>query len=312
MALSDVIVVLVQVSGLLFVVTSMLAMGLTLTIPQIVASISNGKLMVLALIASFIIVPALAVGASRLLISADHPGLQTGLILVGAAAGAPFLPKLVQTARGTLALGVGLMVVLMLVTIVYLPIALPFLLPGDVTVDSREIARSLILLMLLPLGIGLFIRARYEQLASDIRPLADHISSVAIAFLMVALIVVNLDEIVSTVGTGGIAAALIVLLGAFVAGYLLAGGPEEQRSVLALGTAQRNLSAAIVVAAQNFGDDPEVITMVTVVAVLGLVVLFAAAGELGKRAAARTPGLTGDPDTATTDADLGTDVQGVS
>ena len=68
-----------------------------------------------------------------------------------------------------------------------------------------------------------------------------------------------------------------------------AGSPEEQRSVLGLGTAQRNLSAAIVVAAQNFGDDPEVITMVMVVDVLGLVLLFAAAGELGKRSLARSP-----------------------
>ena len=57
------------------------------------------------------------------------------MILVGAAAGAPFLPKLVQTARGPLALGVGLMVALMLVTIVYLPLVLPLLLPGSVEVD---------------------------------------------------------------------------------------------------------------------------------------------------------------------------------
>ena len=298
MELSEVVLALTQIAGLSFVVASMLAMGLTLTVPMIMASISNVKLMVLALVANFIIVPALAYGAAGLLISDDHAGLQTGLILVGAAAGAPFLPKLVQTAKGTLALGVGLMVVLMLVTIVYLPIALPFLLPGDVEVDSREIAQSLIVLMLVPLAVGLFIRSRYEQLAADIRPIANQVSSVAIVFLMVALLVVNFDQIIDTIGTGGIAAALIVLVGAFVAGFALAGGPEEQRSVLALGTAQRNLSAAIVVAAQNFGDDPEVITMVMVVAVLGLIVLFAAAGEFGKRAVTRNPSLAAGPDGA--------------
>lgn len=58
------------------------------------------------------------------------------MIIAGAAAGAPFLPKLVQTARGSLALGVGLMVVLMGESIVYLPIVLPLLLPGHVEVDS--------------------------------------------------------------------------------------------------------------------------------------------------------------------------------
>ena len=185
------------------------------------------------------------------------------------------------------------MVLLMVVTIVYLPLVLPLLLPGDVTVDSWQIAKSLIFLMLLPLAVGLFVRARYLDLAGRFQPVATQVSTMAIAFLMVTLLVVNFSEIVDTVGTGGLLAALIVLVGSFVAGFLVGGRPEEQRSVLGLGTAQRNLSAAIVVAAQNFGDDPEVITMVMVVGVLGLLMLFAAAGELGKRSLARAPVETG-------------------
>jgi BASS family bile acid:Na+ symporter len=245
--------------------------------------------MLLAVVANFVVVPAIAYGASEWLISDDHPGLKTGLILVGAAAGAPFLPKLVQTARGALALGVGLMVVLMLVTIVYLPLVLPVLLPGDVEVDSWAIAKSLIFLMLLPLGVGLFIRARYQPTAASLQPVATQISTMAVAFLMIALIVINFKQIIDTIGTGGIAAALIVLVGAFVCGFLFGGKPEEQRSVVGLGTAQRNLSAAIVVAAQNFASDAEVITMVMVVGVIGLVMLFAIAGELGKRSEKRNP-----------------------
>jgi len=292
MELSAVILVLVQVSGLLFVLASMLAMGLSLTIPAIASSISNVRLMMLALIGNFIVVPALAYGAAELLISDSHPGLKTGLILVGAAAGAPFLPKLVQTARGPLALGVGLMVLLMLVTIVYLPLVLPLLLPGDVEVDSWQIAKSLILLMLLPLGVGLLGRARYPGLAATFQPVATQVSTVAVGFLLVGSLVVNFEKIISAVGTGGILAALVVLIGAFAVGFLMGGRPAEQRSVLGLGTAQRNLSAAIVVAAQNFGDDAEVITMVMLVGVIGLIVLFAAAGELGKRSLARSPAVT--------------------
>jgi predicted Na+-dependent transporter len=287
--LSNVILVLVQVSGLLFVLASMLAMGLSLTIPAIVSSVSNLRLMLLALMVNFVVVPAVAYGAAELLISDSHPGLKTGLILVGAAAGAPFLPKLVQTARGPLALGVGLMVLLMLVTIVYLPLVLPLLLPGSVEVDSWQIAKSLIVLMLLPLGVGLLVRARYPSFAATFQPVATHVSTVAVGFLLIALLVVNFTKIISTVGTGGILAALIVLVGAFAVGFLVGGRPEEQRSVLGLATAQRNLSAAIVVAAQNFGNDAEVITMVMLVGVIGMMILFAAAGELGRRSLARSP-----------------------
>jgi predicted Na+-dependent transporter len=289
MELSNVIIVIAQVTGLLFVVASMLAMGLALTIPMIMGSLSNVRLMALALAANFVAVPALAYGASELLISDSHPGLRTGLILIGAAAGAPFLPKLVQTARGNIALGVGLMVVLMVVTIVYLPLVLPLLLPGGVEVDAWQIAKSLIFLMLLPLGVGLFIRARYQQLSATLQPVTAQVSTVAVAILMVSLLVMNFRQIIHTLGTGGIAAALVVLVGALLVGFLTGGSSEENRSVLGLGTAQRNISAAVVVAVQNFGDDPEVITMVMVVAVLGLIVLFAAAGELGKRALKKTP-----------------------
>jgi predicted Na+-dependent transporter len=292
--LSNVILVLAQVSGLLFVLASMLAMGLALTVPTILTSVSNVRLMVIALAVNFVVVPAVAYGAAELLISDEHPGLKTGLILVGTAAGAPFLPKLVQTAHGPLGLGVGLMVALMVVTIVYLPLVLPLLLPGSVEVDSWQIAKSLIFLMLLPLGAGLFVRARYQELATRFQPIATQVSTLAVAFLMVTLLVVNFRQIIDTVGTGGIAAALILLVAAFGAGFLLGGGPEEQRSVVGLGTAQRNLSAAIVVAAQNFGSDPEVITMVMLVGVIGLIMLFAAAGELGKRSLKRSSAASMD------------------
>ena len=59
MELSDVILVLVQISGLLFVLASTLAMGLSLTIPAIVSSVSNIRLMLLALIVNFVVVPQL-------------------------------------------------------------------------------------------------------------------------------------------------------------------------------------------------------------------------------------------------------------
>ena len=44
-------------------------------------------------------------------------GLSIGLFLFGTAAGAPFLPKLAQVAKGDTAFAVGLMVLLMVVTI---------------------------------------------------------------------------------------------------------------------------------------------------------------------------------------------------
>ena len=100
---------------------------------------------------------------------------------------------------------------------------------------------------------------------------------------MVTGLILNWQAIVGVLGTGTIIAIALFLLGALVIGYLMGGKDPGIRSVLGLGTAQRNLLAALVVAAQNFSDDPNVITMILVAGLVGLVLLMVVGGELGKR-----------------------------
>ena len=281
--MSDLLQLIMQLSTLVFVITSMLAMGLSLTIAQIIEPLRSVRLVILALVANFILVPLLAYLV--LLVIPLEQGLATGLILIATAAGAPFLPKLAQVAKGNVALSVGLMVLLMIVTIIYMPIVLPLLLQG-VEVNPWDIARSLIVLMLIPLAIGLFIKARYESVAETLQPHMSQTSTVALVLLMVSALVLNFSAIIGVIGTGGILAALIFIGVAFVIGYFMGGSDGQTRSVLGLGTAQRNLSAAIVVAVQNFSDDPNVLTMILVAGLVGLVLLMVIGGELGKRSQA--------------------------
>jgi BASS family bile acid:Na+ symporter len=142
--------------------------------------------------------------------------------------------------------------------------------------------------MLLPMAIGLFIKARYSETAGHLQPTMSQISSMAIALMLVTVLVLEFSTIIGTIGTGGILAALIFLVGALAIGLLLGGKDPSMRSVIGLGTAQRNLSAAMLVAAQNFSDDPNVLLMVMLVAILGLILLMVVGGEMGKRAQAQS------------------------
>jgi BASS family bile acid:Na+ symporter len=274
------LLVVVKVSALVFVLSSMLAMGLSLTIPAIIAPLKNVRLVVLALAVNFVAVPLFAWGIQAVF-SLDQD-LYTGLILVATAAGAPFLPKLAQVAKGNIALSVGLMVLLMVTTVVYMPLVLPLFLQ-DVDVNAWDIASSLIVMMLVPLGIGLFWKARWPDTADDLQPFMSQASTVAILFMMVGGIILSWSDIVDLVGTGGLVAAVVFLLGALAMGYVSGGSDPGTRSVLGLGTAQRNLSAALVVGAQNFSG--EALTYVIVIAFVGLAILMPIAGELGKRSA---------------------------
>ena len=142
------------------VFTAMLAMGLSVPFGEIVASLRDARTLLLALVANFVAVPLAGAGA-RPVLPLDGEG-RTALILLGAAAGAPFLPKLAELAKGHVAFSVGLMVVLMAVTVGYAPVVLPFLLP-DVDVSSADIAKSLLALMLLPLALGLLAASALRQ-----------------------------------------------------------------------------------------------------------------------------------------------------
>src|SRR5215471_1427071 len=108
----------IPVAMLTFVVSSMLAVGLSLTIMQILQPLLNFKLVALALVANFIVMPIAALGIARLL-QLDEP-LGIALLLLGSAAGAPFLPLLARISKGNLAFAVGLMVLLMVVTVGYM------------------------------------------------------------------------------------------------------------------------------------------------------------------------------------------------
>jgi len=271
----------VPVAMLAFVVSSMLAVGVSLTVGQIMAPLRNGKLVSLALLANFVLMPLSALVIARLL-RLDEP-LGIALLLLGTAAGAPFLPKLAGIAQSDLAFAVGLMVLLMVLTVGYMPLVLPLLLKG-VSIDATKIARSLVLLMLLPLGAGLLLKARFCYVADRIRTPLNRISSLSLALLIVLLLVTNTQSVVGLFGTRGILASILFLLGGTGIGWLLGGPAFGTKGVLALGTAQRNIAAALVVGGKNF-DDPNVVVMVVVVAVVGLLILMPLARVLGSRRA---------------------------
>jgi BASS family bile acid:Na+ symporter len=266
------------VAMLSFVISSMLAMGTGLTVPQIVGPLRSARLVTLALLANFVLMPLGAFALTKGL-RLDEP-LGVGLLLLGCAAGAPFLPKLAELSKGNLPFAVGTMVLLMVITVVYLPIVLPLLLPG-ITVNPVKIAQSLVLVMLLPLGLGLIVRVRYDEFAARIKPLLDWLSNVSLVLLITLICVTNFDKVLQVFGTRGILAALLFIALGCVIGWLLGGPGTDTRRVLSLGTGQRNIAAALVVASQSL-NDPQVTVMVAVVAVIGLVTLMPFAGILAK------------------------------
>lgn len=261
-----------------FAVTSMLSVGFGHTVRQVIGPLRNVRGVIRALLANFLLVPLLALLVLRVLPLPEPHAI--GICLIATAAGAPFLIKLAEAAESDVALSATLLVLLLPATIIYMPLVVPLALP-DTAVSASSIAMPLLITMLLPLGAGLLVRYFSEKTATRLQPLAAKLSTLALIVLLLATILANLRGILAIILTTSILAALIVIGGAFVIGYLL-GFDRESREVLGLGTSQRNIAAATVVATQAIGSTDTVV-MVIVASLAGFAILFPVAAWLRKR-----------------------------
>jgi BASS family bile acid:Na+ symporter len=276
--ISNTLAAVAQVGIIAFVVASMLGAGMSLTLHQVTDPLRNGRLVAAMLLANFAAVPALAYGLAKLL--PMDPPAETAMVLLGAMAGAPFLPKMAGMSKGNVPFSVGLMVLLMVVTVGYAPVIVPWLIEG-VELSAWDIAKSLIFLMLIPLAVGLFVRARYAEHATGWAPDLSKISTLALLIGFVAAVLVSYEDVFGAVGTWIFLGAVLLALLSFVTGWIFSYGSDaETRRVAGLGTAQRNLSAALLAAATNFDGNAIVLTMVASLA-LGVTLMLSAA-ELGK------------------------------
>jgi len=279
-----------QVSVLIFVVTCMAAAGLGLSARALVAPLRRGRLVLVALLANFLIAPLLAYTLTRL-VPLDR-AYAIGLLLLGGAAGAPFLPKLAELAGGDIAFSVGLMLLLVVGGVVFMPLVLPLMIPG-LAADPWPLLRPLLLTMLLPLAPGMAVRNRWERGSVLLRPALATISNISMVATVLLLIGLNFSSMLGTFGSGAVLVAVVFVFCSLVFGYLLGGPSPSTRSVLGLGTGQRNIAAALLIATQNFPNEPGVVVMLLVSTFAGLVILLIAARRFASSDTSVSAGSTG-------------------
>ena len=269
-----------DVSILAFVVSSMLVMGMSERLGDVVAPLKNPRMVTAALIVNFVAAPLLALLLSRVI--PLQPAHAIGLLLLGGGAGTPFIPKLAEVAGGNLAFSVAIMVLLMFGSIVFMPVALPYLVPG-LSADPLAIAKPLVLL-LLPLAIGFALSARWERTSERVLPYLRKFSTVAFVALLVLLFGPNLQAFYAMLGSFAIATYLLFLIALVLLGYAVGGTDPRTRGVFALASGQRNVAAALIVAVGGF-KDPAVMVMVLMGAVVGLALMLGMARLLCTRLA---------------------------
>ncbi len=266
-----------DLSMIVFVVGSMITVGLGLSISKIIAPLKDIKMLTLALVANFIIVPLFAF----LLVSAlpvPEP-VQIGIILLSLGAGAPFIPKIIQVAKAPVYHGTGVMLLLLIVTIFYMPVVVPMIFPNAM-ITSWEIAKSLLFTMLIPLTLGLYINAYFSNIAARIQPFSIKITNISILILIITVVYLYTDVII--VHAHALPIVILFFLGAAGIGYFSDRRNKDTRIILLVSTGLRNPPVAILIASKHFPTEPMAAITPLLIIIIGLSILFPLAAKIGK------------------------------
>lgn len=257
------------IGGVLFVA------GLEVTVSQALAPLKNPPVLIRGLLANLVLVPLLVYGG-LLLFPLDRP-FMIGVLLYGFAAGAPYTPKLVSAAGGDVPNSIGATIILTILTIIYMPLLLPYLVPGT-AIGVWDIAKPLLLQMFVPLMFGLLIRRFSERFADKALKPSNLLVNLSLLVFLILAVYLHHESLSAMLGTGAITAAIVLTLLSFAVGYLLGPGGEKGKVTLGLITTARNIGAAATIATANFGDEPKVLMTIAVC----MFVVFAIAFPLSK------------------------------
>ena len=269
--------IIVKIAVPIFVISTMFNVGLTQKLSEIIIHLKNGKFVLKMLLANFVLAPLLMTLVLRL--TSFDPAIREGLLIFAFCAGAPFLIKLTQMAEQSIALGAAVMILLIVGTVIYVPIALPIVSTG-IDVDGWSIARSLALQMILPIVVGMLAMKLFPKTRA-VQPAIGKLASIMLYVVLGATLIGYAPNMLSIVGTGAVLVGLGFVGAAFGIGYLMGAGKDHLEDVGGLGTAQRNTAAGVLIAAQNF-NDPNVLVIITLINTLGIVMLLLIAKKLSR------------------------------
>jgi BASS family bile acid:Na+ symporter len=254
-----------SLSGLL------LGVGLRLTIHQVLTSVKNCRL-ALIMVLNFIVVPALVVAAIRFF--GFGPDLSLGMILLSAVPFAPVVPVFTRMARADLALAAGLSTLFPLLCVFFTPLVVALAVRGmpgadAIRFNTLEILLTLLGTIVLPLGIGMSVKSLAPQIGRGVLRPVEIVSEFTGA---ASLAYVTLHEWPSILTTGWVPLLVMATMCeiSILLGYAAGGPARDARRVVGLGTGNRNIALALLVALESFGGT----AVIAVVVANGLLLIL--------------------------------------
>jgi BASS family bile acid:Na+ symporter len=265
---------LIQITVFLLMFTVALRLPLTLQSPLLKPSLLGRTLLsVNVLVPVALLVILLVLGPIEIPVNT-----QIALIILAAAPGAPLLTVRAMKAGGDFLYAADLQVAVSLMATLTAPLTLWLfarLLPSipAEAVQPLAVLKIVVLVQLLPIALGMAVRAFRAEWADWLVGYVANVSRVLFLGLLIVLLIIGAPTLVGG-GIGGAVAILLFSLACLGIGHLLGGPGLRFRSTLAIGSLARNIGLALLIARVNNAVVdllPTIIAFLLIGAITGIV-----------------------------------------
>ncbi|MGH6949714.1 MAG: bile acid:sodium symporter family protein [Vitreimonas sp.] len=224
-------------------------------------------------ILAVIVIPPVAAAILIALMTPLEPVVKAGIMLMAISPVPPLVPGKELAVGGRKEYAYGLYAAMALLTVVSVPAVLAItttLFGRHDFVSMDNVARTVGLGVLLPLGIGVAIREIAPVFAGRIWRLIYQLSMILVLLAFTPVVIQAWPAILDLIGNGTVLAMAAVTVIAIVSGHLLGGPDRRDRATLAMASAVRHPGIAMSIAGASF-HDPRVSAAVLLFMLVGLV-----------------------------------------
>ena len=243
----------------LSIVLIVLALGLTAPLGAARNLLRRHGLLLRSLAALLLLVPIAT--AIVLLVFDPVPPIKVALMLLAISPIPPLLPGKQLKLSEDRSYIYGLLVIISIISIVYIPIAVRViggLLETSATMPASAVLKVIGLSVLAPLAIGMIVRATVPTIAARIAPVAKKAGGAMLGILAILMLVMNWQRILELLGDGTAAIIALVVALSLAIGHLLGGPDDDDRVALALAASAHHPGLALAMASVNVPGHPDV------------------------------------------------------
>jgi BASS family bile acid:Na+ symporter len=260
---------------LLFVASTLLAVGLGTTGAMLRRTIRNRRLLLAVLAVNILAIPLIGWGLAELL--APSAATFIALVLAGASPGGPFGAKLVQIQRGDVVAGAATMAILAVLGSVCVPVIVALILStarvgdvDDIAIDVVPLIARIGVSQVVPFFVGMTVRAKSPWIAARLQSWALLFSTVSFLILLSWILIEGYGGVVQLPVAFLVASIALTAL-AVTAGSLLAPGPATLRTTSGAVAGVRNAAPMLAVISAQFADEGGIFAAVAAIVSVELV-----------------------------------------